>query len=227
MFVSNQDGLGALLLQGRRRDGTCLFGEQHPHFLVLELPRPRTALARLVQLVLFLEKSGLVVTPFSHLFAAPSSSSCAVVVLGLESAPPACSQLLPKGSVARAVEAPLVLPKKRFRFAAVIQEPANAQEDAAAAAAAGQPDEPIDFAARVEGMSSDKIFAAVRWDPAWKSGLTEIVWEDRFMGFVRKPVAQFSPSAIPWHRVRAFFHQGKLIWYRGDMADLEAMMKTK
>ena len=81
--------------------------------------------------------------------------------------------------------------------------------------------EVVDFEARVAGMSSEKIFAAVKWDPIWKGALTEIVWEDRFLGCVRKPVAQFHPSSIPWHRVRAFYHDGTLIWYRGDKNDFD------
>jgi hypothetical protein len=55
--------------------------------------------------------------------------------------------------------------------------------------------------------------------------VTEIVWEDRFLGFLRKPVAQFHPSAIPWHRVRAFYHAGVLVWWRGDPADFEQKKK--
>jgi hypothetical protein len=238
--------LSLLLLQRRDRTGAPLFFEAHPHYLCIEMPSPRLGLARLIQLVLFLEKCGVECTPYSQLLCSVSSSALAVQLVGLSQAPPSCAHLVPAGCVVRHVTGPVtaaVCSRKRFRFAAETAAPApephNNEEQQPQQQ---QPDEPVDFAARVAGMSSDKIFAAVRWDPCWKTGVTgssflslvncfvferilEILWEDRFLGFIRKPVAQFHPSAIPWHRVRAFYQDNKLIWWRGDMADFEKPAK--
>jgi hypothetical protein len=59
----------------------------------------------------------------------------------------------------------------------------------------------VDFAQRVAGLTSEKVYSAIQWDPVWQTGLNEIGWEDRFLGLMRKPVASFSSAAIPFHRV--------------------------
>ncbi len=213
--------LAQLLLQ-QRTDGLPLFFSAHPHYLRITPGEPRLALSRLPTLILFLERCGLECTAYPTLM---SLDGLPVQLIGLSGPPPDCRDMLPGCVVAPIVGPVTCCNKKRFKFVAVLEQlPEAAAAHAPEAPEAGgaqQEEEAVDFAARVTGLSSDKIFAAVKWDPVWQGGLTEIVWEDRFLGFLRKPVAQFHPSAIPWHRVRAFYHKGQLIWWRGDREDFD------
>ena len=67
------------------------------------------------------------------------------------------------------------------------------------------------------------MLKCIKWHPLFRGGQdSEIGWEDRFLGLIRKPALNYVPGgAVPFHRVQCFWHKGQLIWWRGDRSQYE------
>lgn len=69
------------------------------------------------------------------------------------------------------------------------------------------------------------VLARLRWDPAYDQDLVLVGWEDRWIGIVETPLAEWCPNGGDWdepplHRIRYFKYDGVVIWDRVNRIDL-------
>jgi len=62
--------------------------------------------------------------------------------------------------------------------------------------------------------TSIEAYNRIRWDKSLNVAEFTIGYEDRFDGVVESPFMDFNTSEIPFHRIRFFKHNGKLVYDR-------------
>lgn len=63
------------------------------------------------------------------------------------------------------------------------------------------------------------VFNRIKWDAKLSLQNWMIGYEDRFLGIIEVPIAEFDHSTIPWHRVRVFRRDGEIVWDRINRVD--------
>jgi poly(A) polymerase len=63
------------------------------------------------------------------------------------------------------------------------------------------------------------VFNRIKWDAQMSLQNWVIGYEDRFVGIIEVPIAEFDHSTIPWHRVRIFKRDGEIVWDRLNRID--------
>jgi len=62
--------------------------------------------------------------------------------------------------------------------------------------------------------TSIEAYNRIRWDKSFNVSEFTIGYLDRFDGVVESPFLDFDTSEIPFHRIRFFKHNGKLVYDR-------------
>lgn len=69
--------------------------------------------------------------------------------------------------------------------------------------------------------TTKEVHARLRWDPRVDATRATVGYTDRARGLVDVPLLEFVPDGrIPWHRVRRFSLDGRVVWDRGAGIDL-------
>ena len=69
--------------------------------------------------------------------------------------------------------------------------------------------------------TTKEVHARLRWDPRVDATRATVGYTDHARGLVDVPLLEFVPDGrIPWHRVRRFSLDGRVVWDRGAGVDL-------